>query len=380
MESIPFDNPLRRQVMSLPQLMREQYQDLEPKTRTILSTPEIFHIQRIILTGCGDSFAAILAVKDAFEKLTKMRIEVVPTVELARLYDSRQLGFAPHNPLVIAVSNSGAVSRVGEALARCNRLGAFTLGITGNEDSVLAQNAQRVLKLDIPPFESAPGTRTYMCSVMALYLLAIRIGEVRGRYTMDTARSHRKDILAHADALEALLPQMDQTARQLAEQWKDFPAFDFLGTGMDYGAAWYSHAKVLESIGRYAMHINTEEWLHLNFFVREAATMGTVVYCTKSNPAWSRTLETIGYASQLGRPLAVITDAQPEEIGTPATYFQVPKTKHDYAMALSQFTPVCLLMGYIQAMIGEKSGRGCEGPWAFAKGAACVRQSQWVEY
>ena len=47
---------------------------------------------------------------------------------------------------------------------------------------------------------------------------------------------------------------------------------------------------------------------------------------------------------------------------------------------MSQFTPVCLLMGYIQAMIGEKSGRGCEGPWAVAKGAACVRQSQWVEY
>lgn len=379
MSEIQFDNALRRQVMSLPQLMRDQYNDLEPKVRKVLSTPEIFSIQRIVLTGCGDSYAAILATKEAFEKLTKIRVEVVPTVELARLYDKRLLGFAPNNPLVIAISNSGQVARIGEAVARCNRNGAFTLGITGNEESVLGQNSQRILKLDIPKFESAPGTRTYMCSVMALYLLAIRIGEVRGRYTMDEARSHRKDILAHADALEQLLPAMDATALELAKTWKDFPAFDFLGTGMDFGAAWFSHAKVLEAIGRYSMHINTEEWLHLNFFMREAETLGTTIYCTKSNPAWSRTLETIRYAAQLERPLAVITDADEEEIGVPATYFKVPKTKHDYAMALSQYAPICLLMGYIQTMLGEKSGRGCEGRWAFAKGAACVRQSEIVE-
>ena len=54
MNKMDFDSALRRQVMSLPELMRQQYADLEPKTRTVLSTPEIFNIQRIVLTGCGD--------------------------------------------------------------------------------------------------------------------------------------------------------------------------------------------------------------------------------------------------------------------------------------------------------------------------------------
>ena len=62
MNKMDFDSALRRQVMSLPELMRQQYADLEPKTRTVLSTPEIFNIQRIVLTGCGDSYAALLAV------------------------------------------------------------------------------------------------------------------------------------------------------------------------------------------------------------------------------------------------------------------------------------------------------------------------------
>ncbi len=39
-----FDNATRRQVFSLPELIRSQYQDLEPKTRSILSFEEIFNV------------------------------------------------------------------------------------------------------------------------------------------------------------------------------------------------------------------------------------------------------------------------------------------------------------------------------------------------
>ena len=101
------ENALIRQVLSLPELIEQQYNDLEPKARKALTTPEIFGIQRIVLTGCGDSYAAALATKHAFEMLTNLPCEVVPAIELSRLYSRKQLGFAPCNPLVIAVSNSG---------------------------------------------------------------------------------------------------------------------------------------------------------------------------------------------------------------------------------------------------------------------------------
>lgn len=75
-------------------------------------------------------------------------------------------------------------------MQRARRHGCYVLGITGNAESLLAQNSDKVLKLDIPDFESAPGTRSYGVSVMALLLLAIRIGEVRGAYTMDQAMNY----------------------------------------------------------------------------------------------------------------------------------------------------------------------------------------------
>ena len=102
---------LINQVRSLPELIRNQYEDLERKTRSALSTPEIFKVMRVTLTGCGDSYAASLAVRDAFASLTGLAVDVIPSIELSRSYDRSFFGWAPLNPLVIAVSNSGSVAR-----------------------------------------------------------------------------------------------------------------------------------------------------------------------------------------------------------------------------------------------------------------------------
>lgn len=371
-----FDNALRRQVYSLPELLRQQYDDLEPKTRKALTTPEIFSIQRIVLTGCGDSYAAAMATKHAFEMLTGIPTEVVTAIELARFYDRKQLGFSPNNPLVIAVSNSGGVARVYEAMERANKHGAFTLGITGNETSRLGACAHKILKLDIPPFESAPGARTYLVSVLSLLLLAIRFGEVRGSYTMDQAMDYRRDLVRQADELQALLPDMDAAVCEIAGKWQHLPAFDFVGAGFDYAAAWYGHAKVFEAVGKYAMHINSEEWLHMNFFMKDTDNLATVIVANTTNPAYSRTKELIGYAGKLGRPLLVVTDGGAGEFDGEVPLVRVPRTAYPISMPLTQFAPLALLAGYIGDMNGEEDGRGCRGKWAFAEGGASVKNSE----
>ena len=48
-------NPMRNQVFSLPQLLREQFDVLEGRSRALLPTPTIFASREVILTGCGDS-------------------------------------------------------------------------------------------------------------------------------------------------------------------------------------------------------------------------------------------------------------------------------------------------------------------------------------
>lgn len=364
---------LIHQVYSLPELIRQQYEDLEPKTRTILGTPEIFGIRQIIITGCGDSYAAALAVKDAFMELTGLAVEAVPAIELSRTAPDFIFGSSPNNPLVIAVSNSGSVVRMNEAVKRAGSHGAFTLAVTGNRQSELAKSALRVLDLEVPPFEPAPGTRSYVVSLMALLLIAIRIGEVRGRYPMDTAMSMRYDMMAQASQLEELLPDMDSSMKQLAENWMDLEAFDFVGTGMEYGTAWYAHAKVVEQLGRYSFYKNSEDWLHTHIFFRNTEKIGTVIFADSRNPAASRTRETIGYAAQLGRPLLVIGD---EKVELPGRSIAAPATEYYMNSCLTQFAPVSLLANYMANLVGEEDGRGCKGVWSIADGARCIRDSR----
>lgn len=374
-----FDNAMRRQVYSLPELIRDQYRDLEPKTRSVLSFQEIFNIQRIVLTGCGDSHCAAMATKHTFEQLTGVQIEVVPALELSRFYPDKKLGFAPLNPLIIAVSNSGGVARVGEAIQRCVKKGAFALGVTGKRDSLLGKSVSRVLDLNVPKFESAPGIRSYLISVLTLLLLAIRIGEVRGKFTMDQAQLYRKDILKQADLLEHMLPEMDAKVEVVAEKWKGFDAFDFVGAGNDYAAAWFGHAKTFEACGKYAMCINAEEWLHLNFFMRNVSRIGTVVVCSDRNRALTRVHEMVEHASvDMGRPTMVVTDDPKAFAGLGADLIAVPKSDFDQSGALTNYVPNALLMGYIAAMIGEVYSRGCKDNWAFADHGNGINISQMV--
>jgi glucosamine--fructose-6-phosphate aminotransferase (isomerizing) len=318
-----------------------------------------------------------MAAFSSFKRLTRLPVEVVSAIDLARFYDERYFGFAPNNPLIIMVSNSGNVARVVEAARRAVGKGAFVLGITGNPDSPLGVGATRVLHLEIPSFPSAPGTRSYIVSLLALLLIAVRIGEVRGRYTMDEAMAIRRDIGSQANILEQMLPDMDRRMLALAQAWRRLEAWDFVGAGPDYATAWYGHAKVFEATGQYAMHINSEEWLHLNFFARRPDAIGTVVVASSGNAGLSRTKEAIAYMRSLGRPLLIVSDQPWDGFDTNGLEFVItPASAFADSFPLVQCAPINLLIGFVMTLLGEKPGRGCTGPWAFAKNGAGVRNSE----
>lgn len=372
-----YDNSMARQVRSLPELLRQQYGDLALKTRIVLTNSEIASIQKIILTGCGDSHAAAIAMRYIFEELTGIPTEVVPAIELSQFYSKKRIGFAPNNPLVIAISNSGSVARIGEAAKFVVKHGGFVLGITGNEGSLLGKSSSRILKLNIPPFESAPGVRSYLVSLLSLLLLAIRFGEVRGCYTMDQAQAYREDIVLQSKMLERVLPQIDEQMMSLVVRWKEMEAFDFVGAGMDYATAFYGQAKIFEAVGKYAMCVNTEEWLHLNFFMKNVDKIATIVVCSKDSAAKARTQELLKYAVEnMGRPTLLLTDVGADFSAGVVDVIEMPTTQYSITSSLTRFVPLALLAGYCGAVLQEKSGRGCVGPWSFAEGGAGVKQSR----
>lgn len=370
------DSSLRRQSYSLPELLREQLGDLCGQITELFGGKDAEGIDRIILTGCGDSYAAGLTLRYELENLTGIPVELCTAIDFSRYYRRERIS---KGTLVIIVSISGNGVRITEDIKKAAACGARTLAVTRNRDSDIGRLADQVLELRISKFESGPGNRNYFVSLLALILIGLHLGRTGGRLSETEAADAYAELKRQGQALEELLPQIDDTLFGLAREWKDKEGFDFVGSGMDYGSAWFSHAKIIEITGKFTMHMNSEEWFHMNNFVKKIESCATVMFASVRAPGFSRTKEAVQYAARLGRPLLVVTDGGREDFGADAHYIRIPHSDFMPAMALTQYVPVCVLAGYMGAMLGEKNCRGCLGAWEFAAGGKFICGSELIE-
>lgn len=371
-----FDNAMRRHVYSLPALLREQL----PKSKaaaSVFGKEEALGFSKVILTGCGDSLAAALSVRDAFIQWMGLDTQALPAIEVSRGLPRSLLEKEGKGLLVVVISTSGAVARSAEAAKRAVDCDAFVLALTGNPESRLAKWSTRCCRMELPPFEPAPGIRNYMLSVMTLLELAMELGVLRGTLSREDADRIYAGMLAQAEELEKMLPRMDRQLLETARQWRDLEAFDFIASGADYGTAFFGQAKVFEAVGRYAMVSDTEDWMHMNCFLRRTERIGTVVVCGSRNPALGRVDELLAHADRdLKRPLLLITD-DPEAFTwrDPRRTVVLPKAEDPFSGILNQLAPISLIFGYIGEMIGEVDGRGCADNWSFCRDGDAVINS-----
>jgi glutamine---fructose-6-phosphate transaminase (isomerizing) len=376
MSNVRNASPMRQQVYSLPSLIREQFWPLEARVRKVLTTPEIYSLRSVLITGSGDSHMAGLAAAPAFVEFAGILPYVVPSMQAAR-YVAPFLGHQPPNtPLVIAVSSSGEVARVVEAVNAFNTQGALTLAVTAQPASRLAQTSSKVLRMELPPFASAPGVRSYTVSLLALQLLAIRMAEVRGRITMDIASELRRELASNAEATEQVLEAADESCRQLALAWRDLPSFEILGSGPHAGTAAYGAAKLLEAVGCHAFSVDVEEWNHLNYFTQEPGRTGTWLVADPSFGSFSRACEVAGYLQNLGRPYAVLGNMSPQQAGDQAVLaVPVPAFHHEALSPVTYSAVLALFAAYLNETVGAEYGRGSTGRWADSRNGNAVRNS-----
>ncbi|MDE6185937.1 MAG: SIS domain-containing protein, partial [Lachnospiraceae bacterium] len=300
-------------------------------------------------------------------------VELVNAIDFSRYYRKERM---TDKTLVIVVSISGNGFRIKEITKKANACGALTLAVTKNKDSDIGNRAKKVLLLPLSPFEGGPGNRTYFSSLLALLLFGIAMGERRGVHDEAKSQFYYEEIKRQGELLIEYLPTWEEPLFQLAKDWREMTGFDFVGSGMEYGSAFFSHAKILEITGAFAMQINSEEWFHMNNFVKDIDKCGTIFIASVKAPGYDRTKEAVCYSVRLGRPTLVITDGTEEDLGVKVPCIQVPSASFLPAMALTQYVPVCILAGYMGAMLGEKNCRGCLGPWSFAAGGAFIKEKK----
>jgi glucosamine--fructose-6-phosphate aminotransferase (isomerizing) len=303
-------SPLHQQIDTLPDLLRATIDPLVQAVRTALPKSPGASVQRVFITGCGDSHHAAVNASLAFAELAGLPCESMPALQFSRYTAAYLPDTGRGSNLVLAVSVSGQVSRTIEALAVAQRAGATAVAVTGNPGSPLAQSAEHVLVTAVPPLPDelagliVPGTRSYVASQLALYLCAIHLGQQRGHLAQARANELRRELADTAGLMERTIAASDPVAAQTAAAWREANHFVYCGAGPNYGTALFSAAKLLEASGDAAVTQDTEEWAHLEYFSRERATP-TFLISAGGRDA-SRALEIAEAAHTIGRRVAII--------------------------------------------------------------------------
>lgn len=221
---------------------------------------------RVYLTGCGDSHYAGLATRQAFESWSGTPTRALPSLELARY----EIEHAPPGAWAVCVSNSGKVTRTVEAATRARERGLFAVGVTYDAESRLAQAADATVayRYDDPGF--GPGTISYVASLAALYVLAIRLGR-------DDADRRLGLLEAQADAIERTIELAGPPAERLGSETPMDAKIDVVGGGPSFGTACFGRAKLIEAAHAAGGAHELEEWAHEEFFCTGPGTLTIVV-------------------------------------------------------------------------------------------------------
>ena len=218
---------------------------------------------RIYLVGCGDSYYAGMATRFAFERWTGIPTEAMESLEFSRY----AVTTAPADALVVAVSNSGKVTRTIEAALYAGRRGIRSVGCTYFPDSPLARAATGTLAYRYEDVGFGPGTLSYLASLVALYALAVRIGVAAGHLGEVEGAGHLDAITACADAVEWTIAAARPAAEALAARIEPADVVTIIGGGPSLGTAAFGMAKLIESARHNAVGQELEEWAHEQYFL-----------------------------------------------------------------------------------------------------------------
>ncbi|HQN75321.1 MAG TPA: glutamine--fructose-6-phosphate transaminase (isomerizing) [Methanomassiliicoccales archaeon] len=151
------------------------------------------------LVACGSSFHAAMVGKYAMEEFSG----VPTTLELASEY--RYSPGAREAPLVILITQSGETADTLAAAREARRRGCRTLAVTNVVGSTITREVDEVLYTRAGPEIGVAATKTFLTQLLAMYLVAIRIGYGNGTLSHDSMRSALSSLRQSSNMVQSVL-------------------------------------------------------------------------------------------------------------------------------------------------------------------------------
>ena len=185
---------------------------------------ELRAARRIVIVACGTSYHAGLVGRYAIEEWARVPVEI----DIASEYRYRN-PVVDERDVVIGISQSGETADTLAAMRLARSRGARVLAVTNVMGSQATRDADGVLFTRAGLEIGVAATKTYVAQVAAMYLLGLKLAQVRGTLEAARVRKLMEELRALPDAIARVIERTDEPVAEIAREWYDAGFFLYLG-------------------------------------------------------------------------------------------------------------------------------------------------------
>jgi glutamine---fructose-6-phosphate transaminase (isomerizing) len=181
-------------------------------------------IRRIVIVACGTSYHAGLVGRYAIEEWARVPVEM----DIASEYRYRN-PVVGEDDLVIGITQSGETADTLAAMRLARERGAKVLAITNLMGSQATRDADAVLYTRSGLEVSVAATKTFVAQVAAMYLIGLRVAELRGTLPAERLAELIAEMKSLPSKIERTLAGCQERVREVAAAYSDREFFLYLG-------------------------------------------------------------------------------------------------------------------------------------------------------
>ena len=317
-------------------------------------TPKQFQsFREVKIVACGTSWHAALAGKFMIEKLARIPVEV----DYGSEFRYRDPILSP-DVLTVVISQSGETADTLAAQREAKQKGSKTLAICNVVASMITREASGTIYTHAGPEIGVASTKAFTCQLTALAILALYLGQIRGRLDEETSRNFVHELIRIPGKLETILGN-DAIYEELGRKLFRATDFLYLGRGVHFPIALEGALKLKEISYIHAEGYPAGEMKHgPNALIDEK--LPVVVLATRDSTSresellYEKTLSNIQEVkAREGKVVAIVTEGDTEIRKVADEVIEIPDAP-DLLAPILEIVPLQLLAYHIAVR------RGCD--------------------
>ncbi|GIU82310.1 MAG: glutamine--fructose-6-phosphate transaminase (isomerizing) [Acidobacteria bacterium] len=318
-----------------------------------ITEEEFRNFTSIKIAACGTSWHAALAGKYMIEALARIPVEVDYASE-----------FRYRNPvldektLMMVISQSGETADTIAAMREAKNAGCRCLAICNVQGSMIDRESDGTILTHAGPEIGVASTKAFTAQMIALYLFALYLAELRGKISLEDSKIHAQKIAELPLKIEHILNDVD-SIEELSKEFFRSQDFLYLGRGINFPVALEGALKLKEISYIHAEGYPAGEMKHgPNALIDEKLPVVIINTKERGNPASELRYEKthsniVEVKARDGIVISVLTEGDDMSAKVSDYVIEIPETA-DLLSPILSIVPLQLLAYHIAVR------RGCD--------------------